>query len=451
MNEDLLHSDLPQKFAEHIAQEQLFSNGDKILLTVSGGVDSTVLAELFHRTGLNFGIAHCNFQLRGSDSLRDQNFVENLAVKYHVPLHLTTFETTAFAKEKHLSIEEAARNLRYGFFEEIRQKLSYRYIATAHHCNDSIETFFINLLRGTGITGLHGIRPKNGNIIRPLLPFTRSEILGFALENGIDFCEDCTNNDTTFLRNRIRHTLVPILKEISPAFERTMQQNIEHLAEVEAIYKNSVKEKQQQILQHSGNKVIIPKNKIEELDNPRTYLFEMLRPFGFNASTTENILQIMNGTSGKLFHSGTHTLLLDRSDIIIKPNEESESREFPIDENTECTENPICLIISKSENYASQNTKTSPNEITVDAKKIQYPLKLRKWQAGDRFQPFGMKGCRKVSDFFKDLHLSRFEKERKWILCNADNHIIWIVGMRMDDTFKVTPETKKILKIKFEE
>lgn len=448
MTDDSKTDSLFEKFIEHLQSHPLFDHGDRILLTVSGGVDSVVMAELFHRANMEFGIAHCNFQLRGGDSMRDQNFVENLAEKYGVPLHLATFETSAYAKENKLSIEEAARELRYRFFEETRRNFRYEYIATAHHNNDSIETFFINLLRGTGIAGLHGIRPKHGHIIRPLLPFTRAEILDFAGKNKIDFCEDYTNSDTVFLRNKIRHNLIPLMKEISPAFERTMRKNIEHLAEVESIYKDSVKEMQERIFRHSDNKVTIQKDDIRKLNPPHAYLFEMLRPYGFNSATTENLLQMMDGTSGKMFRSESHTLLVDRGEIILKPIGNDTASEILIDKDIASIKEPIFLTFNNIHTEDLQNPKTAQNEILVDGGKLRYPLKLRKWKTGDRFKPFGMKGSRKVSDFFKDQHLSLFEKEEKWLLCNADDRIIWIVGMRMDDSFKITSDTKEVLKIK---
>ena len=246
-------------FTDHVEKERLFDRSDKVLLAVSGGIDSVVMADLFAKAGYTFGIAHCNFQLRGKDSDSDEAFVKSLAEHYHVPIHCITFDTLAFAKSNKLSVEEAARKLRYDFFDDTIQNNDYQFVATAHHLNDSIETFFINLIRGTGIAGLHGIVPKNGKIVRPLLPFTRQEITQYASENSLQYHEDYTNNETVFLRNKIRHQVVPLLKQISPQIEQTMRQNLLNIAEAECVFRSSIAEKRQQLFQHDGEKIIISK------------------------------------------------------------------------------------------------------------------------------------------------------------------------------------------------
>jgi tRNA(Ile)-lysidine synthase len=439
---------LLQRFVEHQRQAALLQPADKVLLAVSGGVDSVVMAHLFAKAGYSFGIAHCNFHLRGDDSNADEEFVHALAQQYQVPFYCAEFDTTAFAKEHRLSIEEAARKQRYDFFHRTASENGYSFIATAHHLNDAIETFFINLIRGTGLTGLHGIRAKNGNVIRPLLPFTRQEIADYAAANKLPFHEDYTNNDTLFLRNKIRHNLMPVLKEISPQIERTMAQNMGNLADAEQIFRQAIVEKQQQIFRCDNDEITIAKSDIRQLVPAQTALFEMLRPFGFNATAVGNLLSSLE-SAGKQLYSASHTILIDRHNIIIRPSENCpDSPEYQIFEDAVSIDVPISLTFTHSQFDGSRSLVTDSDTVIVDSSKLKFPLVLRKWRTGDRFRPFGMKGSRKVSDFFKDNRLSLFEKNEKWLLCNADGEIIWIVGMRMDDSFAATQSTKEITIIK---
>lgn len=439
---------LLQRFLEHVRNTGLFCESDKILLAVSGGIDSVVMTDLFAKAGFNFGIAHCNFQLRGTDSDSDEEFVGYLAKKNQVTIHKITFDTQAYAKEHKLSIEEAARELRYNFFDKTAREHIYRYVATAHHNNDAIETFFINLIRGTGIAGLRGIPQKNGNIVRPLLPFSRQEIFEYASRNQLPYHEDYTNSETVFLRNKIRIGLIPLLKEISPNIEQTMRHNMAHIADAEQIFRNSIDEKRQQLFRYSDGLTFVAKSEIRKLLPCNTYMFELLRDFGFNAPTVNDLLLSLDN-SGKCFLSATHTIVVDRHDIVIKNNSNEKSIEYQIPEGTEKIHNPITLIFKELNTAYTETPQSDKNTITADADKLQYPLTLRKWRPSDRFRPFGMKGTRKVSDFFKDNHLSLFEKAKKWLLCNADGKIIWIVGMRMDDFFRVDKHTKKTIEIFF--
>ena len=440
---------LLQKFVEYVQCNHMFESSDKILLAVSGGVDSVVMTDLFKKAGFRFGIAHCNFHLRGDDSDSDENFVRSLAEKHHVPIYCASFDTKSYAKEQKLSIEEAARKLRYDFFHTTAQKYAYQYIATAHHNNDAIETLFINLIRGTGITGLHGIRPVNGDIIRPLLTFSRQEIKCYATLNELPYHEDYTNNETIFLRNKIRQQLIPLLKEISPQIEKTMMRNMANFSDAEEIYHAAIEEKRKEIVTQKNGKYYLTKSKIRKLKPANAYMFEFLRDFGFNSTTTTQILMSLDKI-GSSFFSATHTVLIDRNHIIIKQlQQSSDTSEYLIYKNATSTEVPVKLIFETSDNIINNNTHTDNNTIIVDHSKLQYPLILRKWRHGDRFQPFGMIGKRKVSDFFKDNHLSLFEKNEKWFLCNNDGKIIWIVGMRMDNHFRVNLSTTKVTKIIF--
>ena len=295
-----------QSFQSYIQKENLFLSSDKILLTVSGGIDSTLMCELFHKAKLNFGIAHCNFQLRAEESNGDEAFVGTLAEKYNVPFHTTTFTTSAYAKKNKLSIQFAARQLRYLWFEEIREHYKYNYIATAHHQDDSIETFFINLIRGTGISGLHGILPKHGNIIRPLLFTTKNKIETYSKKHKLKYREDSSNASDKYVRNKIRHHIIPVLKELNNSLENTINKSIQHIREVELIYKNDIENKRLKIVKQENNSVSISIKKLKKLQPLSTYLYEFLKPYNFNADTVREIISAIDGTSGKRFFSATH-------------------------------------------------------------------------------------------------------------------------------------------------
>lgn len=436
-------------FNTYIKKEKLFSKTDKILLTVSGGIDSIVLCELFHQAGLKFGIAHCNFQLRGEESDTDELFVEELAEKHVVQFHSVAFDTSTFAKKNKLSIQVAARQLRYQWFEEIRTQFDYKYIATAHHQDDSIETFFINLIRGTGISGLHGILPKQNNLIRPLLFTGKDQIEVFAKKNKLEHREDSSNASDKYLRNKIRHQLIPLLKELNPNISQTIAEDIQRLSDTEKVYKKEITNVNSKIIKEDKNGIRISIKELKKLNPIEPYLFEFLYPLGFNSATVDEIIESLTGQSGKQFYSATHRLIKDRDFLILESSSKHQvSGQKKSNHKIKKSQKSLVIdeiklnfkSISKTAHYNLQTTNESVN---IDLDKIKFPLEIRKWEKGDTFYPLGMKGKKKLSDFFIDKKLSIFEKENTWLL-TSNNKVVWVIGLRLDDRFKVTDKTKKI-------
>lgn len=435
------------RLRDYIKQEKLFESNDKILLAVSGGVDSVVLSELMYRIGAHFDIAHCNFHLRPGDCDRDESFVKSLSQKLGKDCYVRGFDTMQFAKDHKLSVEDAARKLRYDFFEEISQSYGYKYIATAHHRDDSTETFFLNLLRGTGISGLHGILPKNGNVIRPLLPFSRKEIEQFAEENRIDYVTDSTNSSLKYKRNQVRLRLMPLLREISPAIDDVMVGNINRLREVEQVYKKSVKATTEALVRKENYGYSVRIEDVKGLCPRRTLLFEILKQFDCSSTLVDELLANLDSSSGKKFYTPTHRIVKDRDVLMISPLEEKDDCPRVIADVETLVSDPICLRFSKEDSVESFK---SPKEIALmDLDKVHFPLKLRHWRDGDRFTPFGMKGSKLLSDYFSDNHFSIVKKEQQWILCDNNDEIIWIVGERMSESVRITPSTSQILIIQY--
>lgn len=467
----------------HIKKENLFSTTEKVLLTVSGGIDSVLMCELFHKTGLNFGIAHCNFQLRAEESDEDETFVNTIAEKHNVPFHFIKFNTSLYAKKNKVSIQIAARELRYQWFEEIRKEYKYNYIATAHHQDDSIETFFINLIRGTGISGLHGILPKHGRIIRPMLFTTKNEIEVYVKKHKLKYREDSSNASDKYVRNKIRHHVMPVLKELNPGFENTFNKTINHLREVEVIYKNDVETKRSKIIKQEKNNILISIKQLTKLQPIATYLYEFLKPYHYNESTVEEIVLALDGESGKQFFSNTYRLIKDREFLIIEQRKESQEikskkQELRIKSHETGIKKPelrikkphpgldtkdseIKVLINqkaidldnlklsfKSEvNSPTTEIQKSASIAYLDLEKLEFPLEIRKWQKGDVFYPFGMKGKKKLSDFFIDKKLSLNQKENAWLL-TSKGKIAWVIGQRIDNRFKITEKTRKIYIVK---
>lgn len=437
------------RFVEHIAKEHLIAHGQQVLLAVSGGRDSVAMADLMVRAGYRCGLAHCNFNLRPGDCDRDEAFVCRLAADMQLPFYVANFDTVEYATEHGLSVEEAARELRYAFFEEVRVQEGYDLIATAHHADDAIETFFINLIRGTGIAGLRGIPRRNGAIIRPMLPFSRKDIDDYIAERGLSFVEDYTNAQTLYLRNRIRHTLLPVIREISPSFDATMQDNMRNLDEACGIYRDVVDEVANRLLQPADDGYEIDIASLRSLSPLRTYLFELLRPFGFSSSVVNDIISSLDAQSGKQFFSPTHRLLKDRERLFILPNKADELEEYVITKGITSIEKPVALMFDIVATDGKP-IKLGKDEAWFDNDKLEYPLVLRHWHDGDRFTPFGMKGSRLLSDLFSDMKMNRAEKEKVWILCDANNEILWVVGIRASARCAVSKSTEKVLRCRLQ-
>ena len=396
----------------------------KLILALSGGIDSMVLSDLLLKAKADFVLAHCNFHLRGEESDGDERFVREYAERNGLKVFVKQFDTTDYAKTHGLSIEMAARDLRYAWFEELRQQLNYDYIAVAHHADDQLETFFINLLRGAGIRGLKGMQPVNGNLIRPLLDVSREEIHQYALENGIQWREDHTNAETQFLRNKIRHELLPVIDDISKEGRASILKSIHHLAAENELYRELLAERLS-TGHHDG--VRMPKEHISF-----QLLFEWLREYGFNSDQVHSIHDAMNGQSGTAFFSPTHRLTIERDGLELTPI---------------CQQNDATLELSyqQIEKKAGFTIDPSPQVAQLDYDKLTFPLQIRKWRAGDRFHPLGLKGSKLLSDFFVDQKMTTRQKEACQVLTTAQDEIVWIVGRRIDDRFKVTDKTKTIL------
>lgn len=434
------------KVQEFIEDNQLLTPNERIIVGVSGGIDSVVLLNVLSKLGYDCVVAHCNFHLRGEESNRDEKFVEDLSKSYEVVFKKIDFDTVTYAKAEKISIEMAARELRYSWFEKLAQEINVHSIAVAHHSDDSIETVMLNIVRGTGIKGLIGILPRNGKIVRPLLCCSRFEIEEYARLNDIAFVNDSTNEVNDFNRNKIRNQVLPILAEINPSVKQTLFENIIRIKGAWKIYEQKIKEIKDEITFYQDERFYIDIEKLKKQPDVKTVLFEILDDFNFNNEVLDDILKSLDGESGKKFSSSTHRLIKDRNFLIIDENEPDPSIEWTIEEGTNIIENPIHLefnLIEKNENFI---VSKSSEKVNVDADKISFPLILRKWHYGDTFQPFGMNQEKKVSDFFVDEKLNLFQKEDAWLL-TSNGEIVWIVGIRLDNRFRITENTQKILEI----
>ena len=439
-----------EKFESFVSDNNLFSKDDRILIALSGGVDSVVLATLMHKANYNIALAHCNFHLRDEESNRDEAFVRSWAKENNVELFVKEFDTYGYMKENKISLEMAARDLRYEWFNSLMETKKFDFLCTAHHLDDSIETFFINLLRGTGIAGLHGIQAKNDKITRPLLFATREEILNYAKENNITYVEDSTNAETKFTRNKIRHNLFPILREINPNFENALKKDIEYLNDTEFIFRKEIEKAKSEIIETEQEVIKINISKLKQLNPMKIYLYEILSEYGFNETNTNDILPCLDEISGKQFFSKTHRLVKDREYIFIDVIKNNTTNDFFLIDNCQSSLiDPLKMQIELLRDLKFINISKDKNIAMLDADLLKFPLILRKWRQGDSFVPFGMKKEKKLSDYFTSNKYSLLDKENQWILCSEDK-ILWIVGERIDDRFRISNKTKNILKIEIE-
>lgn len=432
-----------KEFINFIKSKKLFKKKEKMLLAVSGGVDSVVMCHLFKESGYDFGIAHCNFQLRGDEADGDEKFVKSLAQEYGVPFHVIKFDTKAYSKQHKISIQEAARDLRYEWLEGIRVEHGFDWLITAHHKDDSIETFLYNLVRGTGIAGLHGILEKKGTVVRPLLFASKAEIVDYAKSNELPYREDSSNSSNKYSRNKIRNQVLPLLREVNPAVDDHIATEIERLREVEGIYQSWMGYQKEWSVTKKGKEIRISIEMLQAGGFPEALLFEILKPYGFHGDIVEDIVSNLGRGAGKMFHSPTHELLKDREYLVLRKKTAASENTYSIEVEIEEIKEPVSLKIQLTENSESFKIPASKKVACIDADKLKFPLTLRKWKAGDYFFPLGMKGKKKLSDFFVDNKLSLFEKENTWLLTSG-NKIVWVVGYRVDNRFKVGIETKKI-------
>jgi len=427
------------QFIKDIEIHFSFLKEKKLLIACSGGLDSVVLTHLMKRSGFEIALAHCNFSLRGKESDDDEMFVIGLAKQLEIPVFAETFDTKTFAQEHKISTQMAARELRYAWFAEILKDFKYDYLLTAHHLDDDLETFFINLSRGTGLNGLTGIPKQNNKIIRPLLNFSREEISKFANENSLKWREDSSNKKTDYLRNKLRLEMLPKFKETNEAILKNFQKTQQNLQDSQSLIDDYMALVYKLTVTEAENSYNINIPKILELPHTDALLYQLLFDFGF--TEWKDVSNLLDAQTGKQVFSKTHRLLKNRDELVLTEiDTEKTNYEFLIYEDGITT--PINLKIEPSK-YIGETEK---NLIYVASEKLNFPLKLRKWERGDSFQPFGMTGKKKLSKFFKDEKIALNEKENIWLLL-CDEKIVWVIGHRMDDRFKVTKESKKILKI----
>ncbi len=433
-----------QQFREHISTHLSFLNGKKLLIALSGGVDSIVLAHLLHTLNFNIEPAHCNFKLRGAESDEDEAFVTGFSSALNVKIHVRHFDTQAYSENHKVSIQMAARTLRYQWFTSLAEALKCHYILTAHHADDALETFLINFSRGTGLEGLTGIPEQNGNVIRPLLPFSKETILDYAEKNNLEWREDSSNAETKYLRNKIRHEITPQLKTLHPTFQENVQKTLRHLQGSSQLIATHIESYKKTLFQHHDNGYRIEVTELMGLHPQKPYLYELFKDFGF--TEWDDVARILHASSGKQLFSATHRLVKDRDAIYIAPLLQEATVRVIIDEHTKSITTPVALNIDE----VNKIRETGMHTIYVDKEKLKFPLTVRKWEKGDYFYPFGMQGKKKVSKFFKDEKYTLPDKENQWLLC-TDDAIVWIIGRRADNRYKVENTTKNILKIKVEQ
>lgn len=429
-----------KKIAQYIEQEKLFGLNDKVLVALSGGADSVALLRLLLDMGYACEAAHCNFHLRGDESNRDESFVRGLCLQLNVPLHIRHFQTAEEAAMHHISIEMAARQLRYAWFEELRQQQNAAVVAVAHHKDDSVETLLLNLIRGTGINGLLGIRPKNGNIVRPLLCLDRNEITDYLHEISQQYVTDSTNLQDEYTRNKIRLNLLPLMKEINPSIKDSLLRTAVHLNDAATLYKKGIEAGKQNVLTEQG---ILIDALIRE-PAPETLLFEILSPLGFNSAQIKDIFTSLHGQPGKIFLTSEWRIVKDREMLLITPSSSVvTSSVFSPD----APSLPFRLTMEEREITPDFVIPRDRNTACFDADKLEHPLTVRHCRPGDSFIPFGMRGRKKVSDYLTDRKFSLSRKEQQWVLCSGQ-HIAWLIGERTDNRFRVEENTKRILLIK---
>jgi len=432
------------RFLRFIAENNLFAKEQPVLLAVSGGKDSVLMAHLFAEAGFCFGIAHCNFGLREEASDLDEAFVKALADQFKVDFYSTHFHTEQYAGKNHVSIQMAARDLRYQWLEEIRHTNHYSYVAVAHHQTDSVETVLLNLLRGTGIAGLSGILPKRKKLIRPLLAFTGKEVEEMVLQKQIAFREDASNASTKYKRNRIRLEVLPVLRKINPEIERTFLANGKRFQAIESFMKQAVEELRSELfIKEPNGEIHIQISQLKELNPISLWMYELFSIYGFTEAVLSDMLRDWQNGSGRQFYSSTHQILVDRACLILKPlvEEKAENKlieTFPYEFTWFHKKYTV-----KSMERGSLNLTGFTQVVDLDA--IKLPLHIRSWRQGDRFQPLGMKGQKKVSDFLISLKIPLTLKQEVPVVEDADNSIIAILPWRIDDNVKVTEKTKKVI------
>ncbi|MDR0429295.1 MAG: tRNA lysidine(34) synthetase TilS [Tannerellaceae bacterium] len=428
----------------YICKHDLLLAGKPVIVGLSGGADSVALIALLCRLGYSCIAAHCNFHLRGDESDRDELFTESLAAQLGVPFYKRDFDTKSYAADKHLSIEMAARELRYEWFEWLRREVEAQAIAVAHHRDDNVETVLMNLIRGTGIRGIRGILPKNGYIVRPLLSVGREDILTWLREEDFSFVTDSSNLSDEYGRNFIRLNVLPLLERMNPSVKETIARSAEHFASVETIYQSVIERAQKDIITDRGSFSI---RELLTYPSPETVLYELLIPFGFSRVVVKEIFMSLHKEPGRLFLSPSHRLIKDREFLLVAPIEKAPAGVYTLEGEEGEWLVPVKLSAHRVVLNKAFRFEKERGVAYFDCDKLCFPLTIRSWQPGDWFVPFGMRGRKKLSDYFSDCKYTLFDKEQTWLLCSGED-IIWIIGERSDHRFRITDTTREVLLVR---
>lgn len=445
--------DLTAQFKNYIKQHDLFTPKDKLLLAVSGGVDSVVLCELCHHCKLDVEVLHMNFQLREAESERDAAFVEQLAQQYNWPFHLKRVQAAAESERLRKGIQETARILRYEWFEECRKAITassgqQTWILTAHHLDDNIETSVMHFFRGTGITGLRGMLPVQGKVVRPLLFASRQQLQQFAREQQLTWVEDSSNSLETYARNYVRHSLLTTAERIYPDLQNRLAGNLVRFAETETLYKQAIAWHRKHLVEQKGNEVHIPVLKLKKTVPLRSVLYELLQPYGFQATQIPDVIALLDAETGKFVVSATHRILRNRAWLVVSPADTTDAVTILIDGPGVYAFPGGELQVTERTHATDEPLETEASTAILDARKMAFPLLLRKWKTADYFYPLGMRKKKKIARFLIDQKKSKIDKEKIWVI-EAQQRICWVVGQRIDDRFRVLPATSAVLELKW--
>jgi tRNA(Ile)-lysidine synthase len=435
------------RLSEYLHREQLCNEGDRILLAVSGGIDSVVMAHLFSSSEYDCAIAHCNFQLRGEDSKEDESFVRTLARNLKMPFFSKRFDVDERVQSKGISIQMAARELRYEWFEELLTQESFDLVATAHNKNDAVETFFLNLSRGSGIRGLKGISSRRENIIRPLLFLRREEIVAYSRDHGIAFREDRSNLEIKYQRNKIRHDVIPVMEQINPGFVESVTRSMNQMEDMYRIYKDAIEQKRRELFREHLGRITIDAAELGALQPLNTWLFELFSPYGFSRSQCEGIEHILRAGPGRRSISPSHQLYKDRKQLMLIPSPAASFDRFYLDGPEKHSALPFGMDMEVMTREELGEIPRDPMTACLDLNEVQFPLTIRRWMHGDYFYPLGMNQMKKLSDYFVDNKVPVPEKERTWIMASGKK-IVWIMGQRIDHRFRISPQTRKVLRLR---
>jgi tRNA(Ile)-lysidine synthase len=442
--------DLFSAFQEYIVKEKLWTSTDRLLLAVSGGMDSVVLLDLCSRAGYDVSVAHCNFRLRGEESRRDEQFVRQLAASYGRQVVVEHFDTASYAEDRRISIQVAARELRYAWFSRVLAEKGLRYIVTGHHRDDNIETLLINFFKGTGIAGMRGMLPKHRDVVRPLLFAPREAIRDYAVERKLSWVEDSSNASDNYTRNYFRHQVIPVIVEAYPRVLENLGANLVRFREIESLYRQAVDARKKKLLEYKGNEVHIPVRKLLESEALGTMLYEILGPYGFSPQQAEACRELLHSASGRYVASVSHRVLKNREWLIITPLETRAATHILVEEGASTVAFAGGMLKVQGMTLGGVGgLDQGPRVALLDAARVQFPLLLRPWKTGDYFYPLGMRKKKKLARFFIDSKLSVAQKERIWVL-EMDKKIVWVVGMRIDDRCKVGAGTTAVLRLEWE-